>query len=84
MLEKAKSQQITLNVDKSVAADDYDIILRNVVVSNTSDTYDNSKDIKSKLTVLSASSKLKGDVNEDGVVDISDLTELVNILLRKQ
>lgn len=75
---------ITLNVAGNVNSGDYDLILRNVVVSNTTDTYDNSKDITSKLTITgSSSSKLKGDVNEDGVVDIRDVTELIDILLGK-
>lgn len=76
---------ITLNVAGNVNSGDYDLILRNVVVSNTTDTYDNSKDIISKLTVTggSSSSKLRGDVNEDGVVDARDVAELINIILGK-
>lgn len=75
---------ITLNVATNATPGDYDLILRNVVVSNTTDTYDNSKDITTKLTITGgSSSKLKGDVNEDGVVDIRDVTELIDILLGK-
>lgn len=77
---------ITLNVAGNVSSGDYDLILRNVVVSNTTDTYDNSKDITSKLTITggSSSSRLRGDVNEDGVVDIRDVTELIDILMGKK
>lgn len=76
---------ITLNVANNVSAGDYDLILRNVVVSNITDTYDNSKDIISKLSITGGSSSiLKGDINEDGKVDIEDVTALINIILGKK
>lgn len=76
---------ITLNVANNVSAGDYDLILRNVVVSNITDTYDNSKDIISKLSITGGSSSiLKGDINEDGKVDIEDVTALINIVLGKK
>lgn len=73
---------ITINADKDIQQGEYPIILRNVVVSNTNDTYDNTKDITSMLTVGTAS-RLRGDVNEDGVVDIKDVTDLVEIITGK-
>lgn len=70
---------VTLNVDGSVAAGNYDVLLHNVVVSNTSDTYDNTQDFTSTLTVTSSSSRLSGDVNGDGFVDVKDAVALIDV-----
>lgn len=70
---------LTLNVDPSVAVGDYTITYKNVVVSNNKDTYRQSNDLTSIVSIEEAD--LKYDVNGDGKVDIADLTSLVNYLL---
>lgn len=76
---------ITINIDKSVVAGDYEIKFKDIEISDINSvghTVDGS--ITSIITIPSSEKpKLKGDVNEDGVVDIRDVTELIDILLGK-
>ena len=69
---------IALNISEGMAAGDYPVILRAVTTtSNTNEGYDTDY-LKSTLTVYDYT---LGDLNNDGVVNITDFTSTANYIL---
>lgn len=77
---------ITINIDKSVAAGDYEIKLKDIEISDLNSVGHTVEGAVTSVITIPSSEKpaLKGDVNEDGKVDIQDVTTLVNIILCKK
>ena len=71
---------ITLNVSKTLAEGNYEIKLSDIVLSTTNAKKINLEDITSILSV----SVMNGDVNDDGDVDVVDVTAVANYILGQQ
>lgn len=70
---------IVINVDPKIALGEYVITYSNVVLSYESSTYETEK-VTSKIQVVDN----RCDVNQDGVVNISDVTAVVDFIVKKQ
>ncbi len=72
------------------AADDIDHYDGEIVPTNkyiitvyaTKTGYDNSDVVTGEITI-GGGTGIKGDVNEDGAVDVEDVVDVVNIILEK-
>ncbi|MBO7581034.1 MAG: hypothetical protein J6T38_05885 [Bacteroidaceae bacterium] len=71
---------ITLDVSNTLAEGDYEIKLSDIVLSTTNAKKINLEDITSVLSV----SVMNGDVNNDGDVDVVDVTAVANYILGQQ
>ncbi len=73
------------------AADDIDHYDGKIVPTNkyivtvyaTKTGYDNSDVVTGEITIGGSGTGIKGDVNEDGTVDVADVVDVVNIILDK-
>lgn len=77
---------ITINIDKTVVAGDYEIKLKNIEISDLNSVGHTVEGSITSIITIPSSEKtvLKGDINEDGKVDIEDVTALINIILGKK
>lgn len=71
--------RIRLQADESIYSGKYELQLKNIEFTHDNITKEQAADSSTTVTVVGT--PLRGDVNEDGKVDISDVTELVNIIL---
>lgn len=71
---------ITLDVSNTLAEGNYEIKLSDIVLSTTNAKKINLEDITSILSV----SVMNGDVNDDGDVDVVDVTAVANYILGQQ
>ena len=69
---------IKLKIDKSVTAGSYPIVLRNIAISDANAVSHDVAYVKSTLTIDGG---LMGDANHDGVVNVFDVTAMVNYIL---
>lgn len=70
--------QIILNVTDSLKAGDYPVVLKKVTVTSTAEKGYDTKELKSTITVKDY--KL-GDVNNDGIFNVLDVTATNNYIL---
>lgn len=70
---------IVVNVDPTTALGTYEVKLSDIVISNDTDTYETAK-AASTIEVVDN----RYDVNRDGVVNITDVTEVVDFILKRQ
>lgn len=75
--DSGKVVNITLNVDAATGAGDYEIALKNVVVSNADSTYY----LPGSTSQLNVESHTLGDINDDGEINVGDLSRLVYMVL---
>ncbi|MBR4830120.1 MAG: hypothetical protein IKZ92_10025 [Muribaculaceae bacterium] len=68
---------LILKIGEDVAYSDYMITLSNVKLMTQSETLIHPKDVVSRLSILP-----NGDINQDGRINISDVTSLIDFLLR--
>lgn len=73
--------RIRLQADENIYTGKYELQLKNIEL--THDNITKEKVADSSITVTVVGTPLRGDVNEDGKVDITDVTALVNIILGK-
>ena len=69
---------IKLKIDNSVAAGSYPIALRNIAISDVNAVSHDVAYVKSTMTIGGG---LMGDANGDGVVNVFDVTAMVNYIL---
>lgn len=72
---------ITLNTTSDIQPGDYAVTFKNELMVETDGTGHRVPEVVSLLTI--ESDGLKGDVNNDGTVNVSDVTALVNVILGK-
>lgn len=75
---------VQIAITGSVAAGSYPIKLKNIVMSDANSKTYKVELVESTITITSDSSYLKGDMNDDGVLTIDDVTLLVNEILKKK
>ena len=71
---------ITLNIGSSIADGDYNIRIKDIVLSDVSNTEYHPSDVGAVLTV---SSYTLGDVDNSGAVNINDVVCIINHILNK-
>lgn len=71
--------RIRLQADESIYSGKYELQLKNIEFTHDNITKEQAADSSTTVTVVGT--PLRGDVNEDGKVDIADVTEVVNIIL---
>lgn len=71
---------VLVNIDSSVADGNYDVALKNIVLTTTSAGVVKADDQTSVITIQSATT-LPGDANGDGTVDISDISLVASYIL---
>ena len=69
---------IKLKIDNSVAAGSYPVALRNIAISDVNAVSHDVAYVKSTMTIGGG---LMGDANNDGVVNVFDVTAMVNYIL---
>ena len=72
---------VTVNISPEMAEGDYPVILKDIVLVNTSSEGYETEYVKSTLTVSDYS---PGDVNGDGKVNAIDLNAIVNYILERR
>lgn len=71
--------RIRLQADANIDSGNYQLQLKNIEFTRDNITKEVADDSTTTISVVKP--VLKGDINEDGKVDVSDVTELVNIIL---
>jgi|GEM_PF-1861339 len=70
--------QLVLFPSKSMAPDDYEVSLKNIILTNVSAVRYVAPDVTS---IISVSNYTMGDVNDDGHIDVADLSGVVRFIL---
>lgn len=74
---------VTIDIDKEVVEGGYPIILKNIkLTENDIRKYYETSQVKSTLTIESSS--VRGDVNGDGIVNGTDIQEVINIIVNAE
>lgn len=73
--------RIRLQANENIYTGKYPLQLMNIEFTHDNITKEKAADSSTTVTVVGT--PLRGDVNEDGKVDIADVTEVVNIILGK-
>ena len=74
---------VTIDIDKEVVEGGYPIILKNIkLTENDIRKYYETSQVKSTLTIKSSS--VRGDVNGDGIVNGTDIQEVINIIVNAE
>lgn len=75
---------VTLNIAEDMKGGSYPIQFKNIVITNAAgDDKRKVELVETAMTVKGETPALRGDINGDGVVNIQDVTELVDIILGK-
>lgn len=82
--QKVAVAKVTLKVDASVVAGEYEIALDKIVMTASDESTIDQKEPKAVKLVVEEATGLKGDVNGDNVVDVMDAVYVYDIMAGAQ